>query len=110
MWACVQSDTGRFVGSISIFQPLDWPEPELAYALDQPFWKQGFATEAAAAARDWMFGSFAVPRLASFIRPDNLASIRVAQRLGAAREGTIDLRGAVADHWVHHRPGQRPVA
>jgi RimJ/RimL family protein N-acetyltransferase len=41
----------QLVGSIGIFQPLDWPEPELAYSLDRPFWGQGFATEAAATAR-----------------------------------------------------------
>ena len=46
MWACEKVDGGNFAGSIGIFQPLDWPEPELAYALDQPFWGQGFATEA----------------------------------------------------------------
>jgi RimJ/RimL family protein N-acetyltransferase len=51
MWACVKADSGSFVGSIGIFQPLDWPEPELAYSLDRPFWGHGFATEAAAAAR-----------------------------------------------------------
>jgi RimJ/RimL family protein N-acetyltransferase len=41
-----------------ILQPLDRPEPELAYSLDQPFWGQSFATEAATAARDWLFGHF----------------------------------------------------
>jgi RimJ/RimL family protein N-acetyltransferase len=51
MWACAMADSGSFVGSIGIFQPLDWPEPELAYSLDRPFWGHGFATEAAAAAR-----------------------------------------------------------
>jgi hypothetical protein len=83
LWACVRADTSRFVGSIGIFQPLDWPEPELAYSLDRPFWGQGFATEATTAARDWLFGHFTLARLASFIRPDNHASIRVAERLGA---------------------------
>ena len=58
MWACEKADTGRFVGSIGIFQPLDWPEPELAYSLDRPFWGQGFATVAATAARGWLFGTF----------------------------------------------------
>jgi RimJ/RimL family protein N-acetyltransferase len=58
MWAVEEIDSGRFIGSVGIFQPLDWPEPELAYSLDQPFWGQGFASEAAAAARDWFFAGF----------------------------------------------------
>jgi len=106
MWACVKADTDRFVGSIGIFQPLDWPEPELAYSLDRSFWGQGFATEAATAARDWLFGHFPLARLASFIRPDNHASIRVAQRLGAVCEGTVELRGSIVEHWVHYRSGR----
>jgi RimJ/RimL family protein N-acetyltransferase len=105
MWACETIDGGQFIGSVGVFEPLDWPEPEIAYSLDQPFWHQGFATEAAAAARDWLFGHFPLTRAASFIRPENQASIRVAQRLGAVSEGPIELRGATFEHWVHHRPG-----
>jgi hypothetical protein len=37
MWAWVTLDSGGFAGSIGIFQPLDWPETEIAYALDPPF-------------------------------------------------------------------------
>jgi RimJ/RimL family protein N-acetyltransferase len=104
MWACERIEGGRFIGSVGIFEPLAWPEPEIAYSLDRPFWGQGFATEAAGAARDWLFGHFPLLRCASFIRPENQASIRVAQRLGAVSEGTIELRGVTFEHWVHHRP------
>jgi RimJ/RimL family protein N-acetyltransferase len=104
MWACEKIDDGVFVGSVGIFEPLDWPEPEIAYSLDRPFWRQGFATEAARAARDWLFGHFPLPRAASFIRPDNQASKRVAERLGAVCERTFELRGSSYEHWVHYRP------
>src|SRR5215472_17799662 len=50
MWACEKLNGNAFIGSVGVFQPLDWPEPEIAYSLDRPFWRQGFATEAAAAA------------------------------------------------------------
>ena len=91
MWACEKIDDGTFVGSAGIFQPLDWPEPEISYSLDQPFWRQGLATEAA-----------------SFIRPDNHASKRVAERLGAVCERTFELRGAAYEHWVHYRTAGLP--
>jgi RimJ/RimL family protein N-acetyltransferase len=106
MWACEAADRGKFVGCVGIFQPLDWPEPELAYSLDRPFWGQGLATEAATVAREWLFHTFHLPRLASFIRPGNHASIRVAERLGATCERTFELRGSTFQHWVHHRPHQ----
>ena len=94
MWACEKISDSAFVGSVGIFQPLDWPEPEIAYSLDRPFWRQGFATEAAKTARDWLFEHFPLPRAASFIRPDNHAS---------KRERTFELRGSIYEYWVHYR-------
>jgi RimJ/RimL family protein N-acetyltransferase len=102
MWAC-ETLSGKFAGSVGMFHRLDWPEPEVAYALDQPYWGQGLATEAAGAARDWLFANSGLQRVASFIRPDNLASKRVVERLGAICEGRTELRGAEMEHWVHHR-------
>ena len=103
MWACEKIDDQAFVGSVGIFQPFDWPEPEIAYSLDCPYWRQGFATEGAKAARDWLFERFPLPRTASFIRPDNHASKRVAERLGAVLERTFELRGSTYEYWVHYR-------
>jgi RimJ/RimL family protein N-acetyltransferase len=105
MWAVEEIAGGHFIGSVGLFEPLDWPMPEIAYSLDEPWWHRGFATEAARAARDWMFAHFPHPRLASFIRPENHASIRVAERLGAVLEGTTELRGVTFQHWVHRRAG-----
>src|ERR1700730_12424106 len=103
MWAVEKIDGGVFVGSVGVFEPLDWPEPEIAYSLDQPFWHQGFATEAARAARDWLFGHFPLARAASFIRPENCASIRVTERLGAGSEAPVEWRGRTFQRWVHPR-------
>jgi|SRR5579864_2355637 len=103
LWACEKAVDGAFVGWVGTLEPPDWPEPSIAYAIDPPFWRQGLATEAAGAARDWLFQNFPLPRAASFIRLENHASKRVAARLGAACEGTIELRGARFEYWVHRR-------
>ena len=71
-----------------------------------PFWHQGFAPEAAAAARDWFFEHFTLSRVASFIRPENHASKRVAERIGAFRERSFELRGAPYEYWVHRNPAE----
>jgi RimJ/RimL family protein N-acetyltransferase len=89
--------------SIGIFQPLDWPESGDRLAPDQPFWGHRFGTEAATAARDLLFGHFPLARVASLIKPDNHASKRVAERLGAVCEGTVELRGSTVEHWVTDR-------
>ena len=100
---------GRCAGWAGVLHPLEWPEPELAYSLDQPFWGHGIAGEAARAARDWGFARHGFSRLASFIMPDNARSIRVAEKLGAVREGTVELRGFHAEWWVHRSPGHGPI-
>ena len=94
---------GRWAGWAGVLHPLEWPEPELAYSLDQPFWGRGIATEAGRAAREWAFARFGFPRLASFILPDNTRSARVAEKLGAVREGMTTIRGFAVDWWVHRQ-------
>ena len=93
----------RWAGWAGVLHPLEWPEPEIAYSLDQPFWGGGIATEATQAVRDWAFGRFDFTRLASFIMPENTRSARVAGKLGAVREGTTTIRGFSVDWWVHRR-------
>ena len=105
VFAAERIDSGIFVGFAGVLHPAEWPEPELAYSLDEPFWHQGLATEAARAARDWMFGRFPVPRLVSFIMRENEPSQRVAARLGAVRDGGVVWRGIAAERWVHPAPG-----
>ena len=80
------------------------PHAEIGWRLTRSAWGQGYATEAARAVRAWAFDSYAFPRLVSFIVPTNARSIRVAQKLGAVRDGTAALRGVTADIWVHRRP------
>ena len=92
---------GRCAGWAGVLHPLEWPEPELAYSLDQPFWGRGIATEAVRAARTWAFTRLGFARLASFIVPDNTRSVRVAQKLGAVRDGATTIRGFAVDWWVH---------
>ncbi len=96
--------SGRFAGRAGILHPYAWPEPELAYGLDRPFWGQGLATEAARAIRDWAFASFPLPRLISYVRPANAGSIGVLRKLGARRVGEETMLGAPAEIWEHSRP------
>jgi [ribosomal protein S5]-alanine N-acetyltransferase len=66
-------------------------ELELGYTLGRPYWGAGYATEAAAAVRDHVFGPMRRERLIAFIRPGNVASRRVAEKLGMRHERDIVL-------------------
>ena len=101
---------GQFVGRVGILHPADWPEPELAWTVAEPGWGQGFATEAAKAARTWAFAQFGWERLVSYITADNQRSRRVAEKLGAVRGSPITLKGVTVDVWVHPAPGRGVIA
>jgi RimJ/RimL family protein N-acetyltransferase len=64
-------------------------QPELGWALIRAHWGHGYATEAAAAIRDWALESRSVSGLVSLISPDNVRSQRVAKRLGATPTETV---------------------
>ena len=55
---------------------------ELGYDFRSEYWNQGFATEAACAVRDYAFDILQLPQLISLIRVGNLASKRVAEKVG----------------------------
>ena len=84
LWATIHKETRRFLGRCGL---LPWEingrsEVEVAYAIKQSFWGQGLATEAALAIRDYGFHQLGYTRLVSLIDSENLASIRVAEKIG----------------------------
>ena len=66
---------------------------EIGYHLRRDFWGQGLATEAAIACRDWGFAHLKTERVISLIRPENLPSRRVAERMGMILWKEVNWRG-----------------
>ncbi len=85
-----RKEDGRHIGLAGIWNPEGWPEPELGWVLYKPFQGQGYAYEAALAARDWAQEVLGMGPLTSNIVPENTASIRLAERLGARFERAYD--------------------
>lgn len=110
MFALEEAGTARFVGQAGLLHPLRWDEPELAYALDRPFWGQGFATEAARALHGWAFHTLHVGSLVSYVRADNTASVNVVRKLGARQVAQVELLGAPAQKWRHMADGPDDAA
>jgi RimJ/RimL family protein N-acetyltransferase len=84
LWAMILNSTGELVGDCGLVrQNIDGvDEIEIGYHVRRDLWGQGFASEAAQACRDYGFSTFGVDRLISLIRPENLASRRVAEKNG----------------------------
>ena len=99
LWLAVDKERGEPVGQIGLLaQPVEGVvEPEIAYLVHRPFWRQGYAAEAAAATRDWAFAR-GLDHVISLIRPENVASQAVARTLGMAPTRHIDHAGL--DHVI----------
>lgn len=75
-------ESGAFLGRCGLKHWPQFDETELGWALRREAWGHGYATEAARACVEWGFSEFEVPYLTGMINPDNLRSVRVAERLG----------------------------
>jgi RimJ/RimL family protein N-acetyltransferase len=77
-------------------------ECELGYRIRVSHWGQGLATEAARAACDHAQGSLGLPRLIAIVRPDNRASVRVAEKAGFRYEQEGVYQGVPVQILVRH--------
>ncbi|MGD8402322.1 MAG: GNAT family N-acetyltransferase [Anaerolineales bacterium] len=92
LWATIHKETGKFIGRCGL---LPWEiegkfEVEIAYLLDQNFWHQGLATEAANGILRYAFQTLNLPRLICLINPENIPSQKVAKRIGMTLERRVD--------------------
>ncbi len=82
LWAVEEKSTGEFVGRVGLLQPKGWPGTEVAWTLVKSAWGKGYATEAAKASLQWGFTHTNATELISLIIPENIASIKVSERIG----------------------------
>jgi RimJ/RimL family protein N-acetyltransferase/GNAT superfamily N-acetyltransferase len=92
-WAVERREDGTFLGRVGLFCPDEWPGIELGWKFARHAWGAGYATEAARSAMGWAWAALGIERLVSLIDVGNVASARVAQRLGMAAADEIDLQG-----------------
>ena len=87
MFSVLLRDTGAWIGRIGPWCPEGWPGTEIGWGILPRFWGQGFATEAARASITWAFDELGWDDVIHIIDPSNVASVGVAQRLGAVNRG-----------------------
>ncbi len=88
LWATIHKESGLFIGRCGL---LPWTidgqfDVEVAYALARAYWGQGLGTEAAQAILQYAFERLGLTRLICLIDQDNLASIKVATKIGMTFE------------------------
>ena len=94
LWATLLKETGEFVGrcGLLVYDIDGRREHEVAYTIARRHWGRGLGTEAARGVRDYGFHALGLERLICLIDHGNVASQRVAAKIGMAfeREGRDD--------------------
>ena len=97
----IVSDAGRFLGGCGVNQiDRDNRRANVGYWVRSSAARHGTATAAVHLARDWAFARTDLVRLEIVVACGNAASLRVAEKSGAFREGI--LRRRLLLHGVHH--------
>jgi RimJ/RimL family protein N-acetyltransferase len=114
MFSVVEKATGRWVGRLGPWMPESWPGAEVGWGIVRECWGLGYATEGATAAMDFAFDRLAWTDIIHSIAPDNVASQRVAVRLGSRNRGPgrlpppfaespVDIWGQTREEWQQRR-------
>jgi RimJ/RimL family protein N-acetyltransferase len=95
LWAVEVTDGPPFIGFVGLnrvsFEEHFTPAVEVGWRLDRPFWGNGYATEAAAAAVTFGFEQLDLEEIVSFTSTVNEPSIRVMRRLGMRHDAAGDF-------------------
>lgn len=90
-WTIARKTDGQAMGLVSLNTAITLPHPELGWILWEGFDGQGFALEAAINARNFAYEILGWPVLLSGIHEDNQASIRLADRMKATWDRTLNM-------------------
>ncbi|WP_422081313.1 GNAT family N-acetyltransferase [Ulvibacterium sp.] len=82
LWKIQLKDGETLMGYVGLWYFVDEPQPQLLYALLQPFTEKGYATEASSAIVDYAFKRLGLQYLIAATDEPHMASQRVAKRLG----------------------------
>lgn len=92
LWATIHKETGKFIGRCGL---IPWTidgqdEIEVAYTIARDFWGQGLGTEAAQAIVNYATEQLNFSRLICMIEPENIASLKVALKIGMVFEKEME--------------------
>lgn len=104
-WAVERRDDGQFIGRMGFLHPDGWPDFEVGWTLAREEWGKGYASEAARSMVEYAFQTMGREKVISLIHPENHGSARVAEKLGAVREGMTEILNIPVEIWATYRAG-----
>jgi RimJ/RimL family protein N-acetyltransferase len=103
-FALEEKATGAFVGFCGPWKPAGATEPEIAWALLPDYYGKGYAGEAAKRAIKYVYEDLKWSTVMSLIESGNTSSVRLAERLGAKAETSVEIYGREAVIYRHLPP------
>jgi len=92
-YAVEDKSTKALLGTVGLWYPLEWPEPEIKWALARRHWGKGYASEAVRAVQHMAREYVPDLSLISLIDCRNTASIKLALAVGATLERELEFAG-----------------
>ena len=91
LWLVELKETKESIGMCGLIRRETLEDVDIGYALLKRFWSQGYAIEAARAAKDYAKDVVGLKRLVAIVDPANEGSIRVLEKLGLRYEKMVRL-------------------
>jgi [ribosomal protein S5]-alanine N-acetyltransferase len=90
--AVVLKESGNLIGECTLhhLEYIEGHPVEVAYKINRYYWKNGYATEAAKCLMDHGYKDLKISEIVAAINPLNVASIRVAEKLGLTYKRDIE--------------------
>ncbi len=87
-WALCLRSSGRQIGDCGFIDAVvdGRRENDIGYIIHAPYWRQGYAVEAARASLEHGFRAFGMDRIIANMAHDHIGSQRVAERIGMKKE------------------------
>jgi RimJ/RimL family protein N-acetyltransferase len=99
-WATIYKANQRLIGHCGLEYVTSLDEVEVNYLLAREYWGRGLATESAIALLRYGFETLQFDQLVALAKPENLASLRVMEKIGMQYEKNIQLYGV---QWSFYR-------
>ncbi|SPF77468.1 GNAT family N-acetyltransferase [Pseudoprimorskyibacter insulae] len=108
-WMLECKETGAPVGTVGIFHPEGWPEPEIGWTVFAAAEGKGIAYEAALRTRQFAYDVLGWSTIISACMPHNTRSIALAKRLGCSADGTFEHE-VVGPHLIWRHPSAQELS
>lgn len=108
IWAVIHKDSGKIIGRCGLGFLQNTPEVELGYVFDKSYWNMGIATEASRATLKYGFLEVKLDKIVAIAIPQNIASVRVIQKVGMKYQKNARYYGHDVVYYVISRSQWQP--